>query len=89
MNGRKARFVPGWDTHGLPIELKVLQVRARMNGGQGQGRRQSVIVGNSVQLHVRNYEGMFLNLGVSLWGQATLSAGKQTNAAQPTPSVNL
>ncbi|MEW5311897.1 MAG: hypothetical protein WDW38_003574 [Sanguina aurantia] len=25
MNGRKARFVPGWDTHGLPIELKVLQ----------------------------------------------------------------
>jgi isoleucyl-tRNA synthetase len=23
--GRRARFVPGWDTHGLPIELKVLQ----------------------------------------------------------------
>lgn len=23
--GRKARFVPGWDCHGLPIELKVLQ----------------------------------------------------------------
>jgi len=25
INGRRARFVPGWDTHGLPIELKVLQ----------------------------------------------------------------
>ncbi|CAN8068895.1 unnamed protein product [Agarophyton chilense] len=25
MKGRKAVFVPGWDTHGLPIELKVLQ----------------------------------------------------------------
>jgi len=25
LRGRKARFVPGWDTHGLPIELKVLQ----------------------------------------------------------------
>ena len=25
MQGRRARFVPGWDTHGLPIELKVLQ----------------------------------------------------------------
>jgi len=25
LNGRKARFVPGWDCHGLPIELKVLQ----------------------------------------------------------------
>ena len=23
LEGRKARFVPGWDTHGLPIELKV------------------------------------------------------------------
>lgn len=25
MCGRRAVFVPGWDTHGLPIELKVLQ----------------------------------------------------------------
>jgi isoleucyl-tRNA synthetase len=25
LNGRKARFRPGWDCHGLPIELKVLQ----------------------------------------------------------------
>ena len=22
MQGRKVRFVPGWDCHGLPIELK-------------------------------------------------------------------
>ncbi len=25
VRGRKVRFVPGWDCHGLPIELKVLQ----------------------------------------------------------------
>ncbi|MEM8544052.1 MAG: isoleucine--tRNA ligase [Cyanobacteria bacterium P01_H01_bin.119] len=25
MRGRKVRYVPGWDCHGLPIELKVLQ----------------------------------------------------------------
>lgn len=25
ISGRQARFVPGWDCHGLPIELKVLQ----------------------------------------------------------------
>ena len=25
LNGKRARFVPGWDCHGLPIELKVLQ----------------------------------------------------------------
>jgi len=25
LQGRKARFVPGWDCHGMPIELKVIQ----------------------------------------------------------------
>lgn len=25
LQGRKARYVPGWDCHGLPIELKVIQ----------------------------------------------------------------
>lgn len=25
MTGHRATFIPGWDTHGLPIELKVLQ----------------------------------------------------------------
>ncbi len=25
LNGRKVRYVPGWDCHGLPIEVKVLQ----------------------------------------------------------------
>ena len=25
MKGRRARYVPGWDCHGLPIELRVLQ----------------------------------------------------------------
>jgi isoleucyl-tRNA synthetase len=25
LHGRKVRYVPGWDCHGLPIELKVLQ----------------------------------------------------------------
>ena len=25
LTGRKVRYVPGWDCHGLPIELKVLQ----------------------------------------------------------------
>lgn len=25
LKGKKVRFVPGWDCHGLPIELKVLQ----------------------------------------------------------------
>lgn len=32
--GRKARYIPGWDCHGLPIELKVLQ---SMSDEQRQG----------------------------------------------------
>ena len=25
LQGMKVKFIPGWDCHGLPIELKVLQ----------------------------------------------------------------
>ncbi|NDC49168.1 MAG: isoleucine--tRNA ligase, partial [Micrococcales bacterium] len=35
MQGKRARFVPGWDCHGLPIELKVLQ-------GISQAERQAL-----------------------------------------------
>ena len=35
LQGRKAVFVPGWDCHGLPIELKVLQ-------GLSSGERQAL-----------------------------------------------
>jgi len=34
MRGYKVRYVPGWDCHGLPIELKVLQV---MSSQERQG----------------------------------------------------
>nr|WP_228035256.1 isoleucine--tRNA ligase [Oculatella sp. LEGE 06141] len=29
LQGRKAQYVPGWDCHGLPIELKVLQAMSQ------------------------------------------------------------
>ncbi len=29
LQGRKVRYVPGWDCHGLPIELKVLQAMSQ------------------------------------------------------------
>ena len=35
LQGRKVRYVPGWDCHGLPIELKVLQ-------GMKQAERQQL-----------------------------------------------
>jgi isoleucyl-tRNA synthetase len=34
LQGRKVRYVPGWDCHGLPIELKVLQA---MDSKERQG----------------------------------------------------
>ena len=34
LQGKRARFVPGWDCHGLPIELKVLQT---MDQGERRG----------------------------------------------------
>jgi isoleucyl-tRNA synthetase len=34
LQGRKVRYVPGWDCHGLPIELKVLQA---MDAKERQG----------------------------------------------------
>lgn len=32
LQGKRARFVPGWDCHGLPIELKVLQAQQQRPG---------------------------------------------------------
>ena len=34
MRGRKVRYVPGWDCHGLPIELKVLQTMTQEERNQ-------------------------------------------------------
>jgi len=34
LNGKQVHYVPGWDCHGLPIELKVLQM---MNSKERQG----------------------------------------------------
>ncbi len=39
LRGRKVRYVPGWDCHGLPIELKVLQAMT------GTERQQSTPLG--------------------------------------------
>jgi isoleucyl-tRNA synthetase len=35
LEGSKAKFVPGWDTHGLPIELKVCRIQASLSRNLG------------------------------------------------------
>lgn len=37
MQGRKVSYIPGWDCHGLPIELKVLE-----NVGKGKNGKKKV-----------------------------------------------
>ena len=38
--GRRVDYVPGWDCHGLPIELKALQREAKTPGGSPGAQRQ-------------------------------------------------
>ncbi|KDD74309.1 class I (I, L, M and V) tRNA synthetase, partial [Helicosporidium sp. ATCC 50920] len=38
LRGRKAAFVPGWDCHGLPIELKALQAQQGASAAKGDAK---------------------------------------------------
>ena len=63
LNGRRARFVPGWDCHGLPIELKVLQ-------GLGSEERQGLTpLGLRRRAHAYALEQVARQrLGFQRWG---------------------
>ena len=42
MMGRDARYVPGWDCHGLPIEWKIEEQYREQGSGQGRRRHGRV-----------------------------------------------
>lgn len=83
MRGRKAVFVPGWDTHGLPIELKVLQ---SLKGKERKGmtplslrKRAKVFAEETVANHI---EGM-KRFGVwADWDAPYLTLQPEYEAAQ-------
>lgn len=83
LRGRKAVFVPGWDTHGLPIELKVLQSiksKERKNlTTLGLRERARIFAKETVQNHI---EGM-KRFGVwGDWGEPYLTLSPEYEAAQ-------
>ncbi|MEA5441740.1 isoleucine--tRNA ligase [Cyanobium gracile] len=83
LQGRRARFVPGWDCHGLPIELKVLQ------GLSGEERRQLTPIDLRRRAHayaleqVEGQMGGFRRWGIwADWDAPYLTLQKPYEAAQ-------
>jgi isoleucyl-tRNA synthetase len=83
LNGRRARFVPGWDCHGLPIELKVLQ------GISSEERQELPPLGLRRRAHayaLEQVEGQrsgFRRWGIwADWDQPYLTLNKAYEAAQ-------
>ena len=83
LNGKRARFVPGWDCHGLPIELKVLQ------GLSSEERRELTPLGLRRRAHayaLDQVEGQrqgFQRWGIwADWDQPYLTLNKAYEAAQ-------
>lgn len=83
LQGRRARFVPGWDCHGLPIELKVLQ------GLGSEERRQLTPIDLRRRAHayaleqVEAQKGGFRRWGIwADWDEPYLTLQKSYEAAQ-------
>jgi isoleucyl-tRNA synthetase len=63
LQGKRARFVPGWDCHGLPIELKVLQ------GLKGEERASLTPLALREKAHAYALEQVALQkAGFERWG---------------------
>ncbi|MCP9808921.1 isoleucine--tRNA ligase [Cyanobium sp. HWJ4-Hawea] len=83
LQGKKARFIPGWDCHGLPIELKVLQ-------GLSSSERQELtpisLRQNAHAFALEQVEGQkagFQRWGIwGDWDQPYLTLQKSYEAAQ-------
>ena len=83
MQGRRARFIPGWDCHGLPIELKVLQ------GLKGSERADLTPLSLRRKAHsyaleqVASQKAGFCRWGIwADWDQPYLTLQKHYEAAQ-------
>lgn len=83
LQGKRARFVPGWDCHGLPIELKVLQ------GLGSEERRQLTSIDLRRRAHayaleqVEGQMGGFRRWGIwADWDRPYLTLNKDYEAAQ-------
>ena len=83
LKGRRVRFVPGWDCHGLPIELKVLQ---SMDQEQRQALTPIKLRKKAAAYARKQVDGQmkgFQRWGIwADWDQPYLSLQKEYEAAQ-------
>ena len=83
LRGRRVRFVPGWDCHGLPIELKVLQ---SMDQEQRQALTPIKLRKKAAAYARKQVEGQmkgFQRWGIwADWEQPYLTLQKEYEAAQ-------
>ena len=83
LRGRRVRFVPGWDCHGLPIELKVLQ---SMDQEQRQALTPIKLRKKAAAYARKQVEGQmkgFQRWGIwADWDQPYLTLQKEYEAAQ-------
>ena len=83
LKGRRVRFVPGWDCHGLPIELKVLQ---SMDQQQRQALTPIKLRKKAAAYARKQVDGQmkgFQRWGIwADWDQPYLSLQKEYEAAQ-------
>ncbi len=83
LNGKRARFIPGWDCHGLPIELKVLQA---LSSSERQALTPISLRQKAHSYALEQVEGQktgFRRWGIwADWDQPYLTLNKDYEAAQ-------
>jgi isoleucyl-tRNA synthetase len=83
LSGKAVRFVPGWDCHGLPIELKVLQ---KMKSKERQGLTPVALrakAGDFAKATVESQKAAFKRYGVwADWEAPYLTLQPEYEAAQ-------
>lgn len=83
MRGNKVRFVPGWDCHGLPIELKVLQTLNTKERGELTPIKLRKKAASYAQKQILKQKEGFRRWGVwGDWENPYLTLQKDYEAAQ-------
>ncbi len=83
MRGHKVRFVPGWDCHGLPIELKVLKNLNKHERGQLTPLKLRKKAADYAQKQISNQKEGFIRWGIwGDWDNSYLTLQKEYEAAQ-------
>ncbi|MDP6834207.1 MAG: isoleucine--tRNA ligase [Prochlorococcaceae cyanobacterium ETNP1_MAG_9] len=83
LQGRKVHFIPGWDCHGLPIELKVLQTLKREEREQLSPIKLRKKAADYAQKQVSTQMEDFRRWGIwADWERPYLTLQKEYEAAQ-------